>query len=480
MNATMIVLVAFAVLLVLIAAEMPIAFAMIFAGGVGLVLLRSFEVTTATFASLPFTSTASYGLTVIPMYILLGAFALHGRFADQIFAFAARILRRAPGGLGVATVGASAVFGAVSGSTAAAAVTIGRLTVPRMLAAGYSRRLAGGIAAIGGTLDCIIPPSIVLVIYAVLTQQSTAAMLVAGIVPGILSAIVYSLYIMVRALQASRHITVESPASELVTAGGGPPPSSPSAATVAESEPAPSPRAPDLDGPALEPPARPSAGYMTVGLVKATILFGIVIGGIYTGVFTPTESGAIGAAAALVMLLIDFRGHGGRALGTVLKRSLSEAAATTSMVVAIIFGAAVFSSMLVVSKVPQRLAAWMSQLDVPGPLLLAIVLLLLIPLGMFLETLSILTIVVPFLHPVLLAFGLDPVWVGILIVKVVALGMITPPVGIISFVVAGAVRELNVVDVFKGVMPFVVIDLVLVAGLFAFPELVTWLPAHVT
>jgi TRAP-type C4-dicarboxylate transport system permease large subunit len=411
------------------------------------------------------------------MYILLGAFALHGRFADQIFAFAARVLRRAPGGLGVATVGASAVFGAVSGSTAAAAVTIGKLTVPRMLAAGYSRRLAGGIAAIGGTLDCIIPPSIVLVIYAVLTQQSTAAMLVAGIVPGVLSAIVYSLYIMVR---ASRHVAVESPAGELVTVGGGSRPSSPSSVGADPQPEAPTPGAPDLDGPALEPPDRPSAGYMTVGLVKATILFGIVIGGIYTGVVTPTESGAIGAAAALVMLLIDFRGHGGRALGAVLKRSLSEAAATTSMVVAIIFGAAVFSSMLVVSKVPQRLAAWMSQLDVPGPVLLAIVLLLLIPLGMFLETLSILTIVVPFLHPVLLEFGLDPVWVGILIVKVVALGMITPPVGIISFVVAGAVRELNVVDVFKGVMPFVVIDLVLVAGLFAFPELVTWLPAHVT
>ncbi|WP_433503041.1 TRAP transporter large permease [Pseudonocardia halophobica] len=471
MTATAIVLIAFAALMVLIAAEMPIAFAMIFAGGLGLVLLRSIDVTTANLASLPFTSTASYGLTVIPMYILLGAFALHGRFADQIFAFAARLLRRAPGGLGVATVGASAVFGAVSGSTAAAAVTIGRLTVPRMLAAGYSRRLAGGIAAIGGTLDCIIPPSIVLVIYAVLTQQSTAAMLVAGIVPGILSAVAYSLYIMVRAWRASTKVTgaVERPAGELVAAGGVPTPPAPPAAAEDPADP-----------PAFESPQRPTPGYMATGLVKATILFGIVIGGIYTGVFTPTESGAIGAAAALVMLIIDFRGRGGRAFGDVMKRSLSEAAATTSMVVAIIFGAAIFSSMLVVSKVPQRLAAWMSHLDVPGPLLLGIVLLLLIPLGMFLETLSILTIVVPFLHPVLLEFGLDPVWVGILIVKVVALGMITPPVGIISFVVAGAVRELNVVDVFKGVMPFVVIDLVVVAGLFAVPGLVTWLPAHVT
>lgn len=437
MSGWIVVAIVLVVLLLMIAIEVPIAFALVGSSLVGMLLLRGPDIVTASLASLPYVSTASYGLTVIPMYVLLGVLALHGRLGDELFSLAASVFRRVPGGVGIATVGASAGFGAVSGSTAAAAVAIGKLSIPRMLSHGYSKQFAGGIASVGGTLDALIPPSIILVIYAVITQTPTGSMLIAGIVPGLLTALFYALYILVRA--------------------GGP-----------------------WRKPVIVPVGATDGGpqrFPIGGLVRAVTLFGVVIGGIYSGFFTPTEAGAFGAFIALVMLAYDFRQRGLRAFVNVLWRSLIETASTTSMILIIIVGAALFSSTLVLSGIPKEMASFISSLDLSPAVFMILVIVVLLPLGMFLESMAILTIVVPFIAPIMVTLGIDPIWAGILIVKAIAIGMITPPVGIIPFIIAGAVRQIKVSEIFRGVIPFVVLDLVVIAVLILFPQIVTGLPS---
>lgn len=425
-------------LLLLIAMELPIAFALAGSAMLGMLLLSGGQVVTATLSSVPYVATASYVLTVIPMYVLLGVLALHGRLGDELFNLAERVFRRVPGGLGIATIGASAGFGAVSGSTAAAAVAMGRLTIPRMLRNGYKKPFASGIASVGGALDALIPPSIILVIYAVITQVPTGSMLIAGILPGLVSALAFAVYVSVRALPRWRNAVIL---------------------------------------PAVRANHTKLRGFPLGGLVRAALLFGVVIGGIYTGYFTPTEAGAIGALIAFVMMAYDLRSKGIRNFGIVLWGALKETAATTSMILAIIIGAALFSSVLTLTGVPREIAAFVGGLDMNPTVFMILVILLLLPLGMFLESMSILTVVVPFLVPVMTALGVDPIWAGILIVKAIAVGMLTPPVGIIPFIVAGAVREVQVTDIFRGVTPFILIDLVVIALLLLVPEITTSLPA---
>lgn len=426
-----------AVLLVLIAMEMPIAFAMAISGTVGILLLRSPHIVTVTLASLPYLSSASYTLTVIPMYVLLGVLAIRGRLGDELFALAERVFRRVPGGLGIASIGAAAGFGAVSGSTVAAAVAMGRLTIPRMLRNGYTKPFASGIASVGGTLDALIPPSIILVVYAVITQVPTGAMLIAGILPGLLSAILYSVYIRVRASRRWRRPVI-------VSTG------------ITEALP---------------------KGFPIDGLIRAALLFGVVIGGIYSGLFTPTEAGAVGALVAFLMLAYDFRKRGRQAFGKVLWITLKETAATTSMILIIIVGAGLFSAAVVLTGVPQQVAGFVGDLNLNPTLLMIIIIIVLLPLGMFLEGLAAVTVVVPFIAPIMAEVGVDPIWAGILIVKTIAIGMIAPPIGIIPYIVAGTVRDLKVADVFRGVLPLAAIDFLVILILLGVPQIVTILPA---
>lgn len=437
MTGTLAAVIALIVLLVLIAMQVPIAFALSGSALVGMLLMRGTGIATVSLSSLPYVSTATYVLTVIPMYVLLGVMALHGRLGDELFRLAESAFRRVPGGLGLATIAASAGFGAVSGSTAAAAVAMGKLTIPRMLRNGYTKPFASGIASVGGTLDVLIPPSVIMVMYAVIAQVPTGAMLIAGLLPALVTAAIYSAYVWIRSLSRWRNRVI------LPVAGAD---------------------------------SQASRGFPIGGLLRAVLLFGVVIGGIYTGIFTPTEAGAIGALLALVMLALDFRGHGARRFGKVLWASLSETAAMTSMILAIIVGAALFSSMLAMTGVPRQLAAFLAGLDMSPTMFMLVVILMLLPLGMFLEGMSILTIVVPFLVPVMAAIGVDPIWAGVLILKAIAVGMVTPPVGIIPFIVAGAVKEVSVGDIFRGIVPFVLVDLGVIALLVLVPDISTVLP----
>lgn len=464
-------------LIVLLAIRMPVALALALSGGVGLVLLRDLDYATAQLGAIPFSQTNSFSLTIIPMFILMGIFAVKARIAEQVYAVARYAFRWVPGSLGVATVMACAGFAAVSGSSIGTAATMSRLSMGEMRKAGYPDSLAGAAVAVAGTLGALIPPSLFLVLYAIMTGESVAAMLAAGIIPGILSAVAYATYIIVVAKRnetewSERALKLED---ALVSASGG-------AATGGSSQPrtelgvVPSPPA----GASSRPPA--TAGTVRLrdlpmrGVVRVFILFLIVLGGIYSGLFTPTESAAVGALAAAVMLVLEYRKDGTTIIRKNFVEALKETAGTTSMVFAIIVGSALLSAFFIAARLPQMATGWVESMALNPHLTIAVLLLLLLPMGMALESISILVISVPLIYPIAMALDFNGIWLGILIVKFIEIGMVTPPVGINCFVVAGT-SNTRVETIFRGVTPFVLVELAVVALLFAFPAISTWLPS---
>lgn len=449
MSVSLIIVIVLVALVVLLVTEMPVAFALGLSGALGLVLLQGFGYATNVLGSVPFTQSASFTLTMIPMFILMGMFAVKGRIAEHVFAIANRASRRLPGGLGVATVMACAGFAAVSGSSMATAATMSRMAVGQMRKYGYPDTMATGVVAIAGTLGVMIPPSIFLVLYAVLANESPAALLAAGILPGIVSAIAYMAYIIVVG-----HRQVRVPAGATLT---------------------------DAVEDAAESHAQAAAQREPLpwrGLVRVVILFAIVMGGLYSGIVTATESAALGALAALVMLVIELRRDGVAAMWREIVEALKESAESTSMIFLVVVGSAVLSTFFVASRLPFTISEWVGGLDVAPLVIVAGFLLILIPMGMALESISILVITVPLMHPVVTDLGLDGIWFGILAVKLIELGLVTPPVGMSCFVVSGT-SGVPVHRVFRGVMPLVLVDLVVIVILFAFPQITLWLPSMV-
>ncbi|WFP16228.1 TRAP transporter large permease [Citricoccus muralis] len=461
MSAGIAVVIVVVLLIGLLLTRMPVWVALGLSGAIGLVLLRDERFTSGMLASTAFEHTSTFSLTIIPMFILLGVFAVRARIAEQVFAIARRAFQRLPGGLGIATVAACAGFAAVSGSTIATTATMSRLSIGEMRKAGYSASLAGALVAVSGTLGAMIPPSLFLVLYAILTGESIAAMLAAGIIPGLLSAIAYSIYIMV---QSRKQVTPANTASSKVpaTVGGG------SGELAGE-----------LDTTITNLQIRQDNQRLPLrGLFRLAVIFLIIMGGIYSGLFTPTESAAIAALFSLLILILEFRRDGARRIGHEIVEALKETAKTTSMVFAIIVGSALLSVFFVVARVPKTVTDAVTSLDVPNWIILALLLAFLIPLGTALESISIMVITVPLIYPAAMAMGFDGVWLGILIVKLIEIGMVTPPVGINCFVVAGTAK-IRSSDVFRGIWPFVVIEILLVAVFFAFPSITLWLPSIV-
>ena len=469
-----IVILVVALLITLLAFEMPVAFALGLSGAVGLAMLQSFGFATNMLASIPFSSTSSFSFTIIPMFILMGMFAVKARIAEQVYAVANYACRKIPGGLGVATVMACAGFAAVSGSSIGTAATMSRLSVTEMKKFGYPESLAAGTVAVAGTLGILIPPSVMLLLYAIMTGESVAACLSAGIVPGIVSALAYMLYIMWAARRFTRSaarkdslVDALGAASATGTGGsGGREGAFLNAGTgtaVETMAPASPVRLRDL-------PLR--------GLVRVSILFLIVLGGIYSGLFTPTESAAIGAVAAGFMLVLELRRGGRSNMFAAIKDALKDSASTTSMVFAIVVGSAILSMFFVAARLPETITAGVTELGLNPHLTMAVMLAMLLPLGMALESISILVITVPLLYPVAIELGFDGIWLAILVVKLIEIGMVTPPVGINCFVVSGT-SGVKVETIFRGVMPFVLVDIVLCAILFIFPDIILWLPSLV-
>lgn len=476
------------VLLLLLAIKMPIALALGISGALGLVLLKGTEYADDVLGSAPFSTTYSFGLTIVPMFILMGLFAVRARIAEYVFTVANHIVGKAPGGLGVATVMACAGFAAVSGSSIGTAATMSKLSVSEMRAHGYPASTATALVAISGTLGVMIPPSTFLVLYAIVTNTSVAEMLAAGVLPGLLSAAAYIAYIMTfGARRVGRSTDIDDLGSAVAHARL-------EASAAARDEAAGATRGETSSGRrggvaiAQRTTASASAIESTEtvrlrdlpwkGVIYIAILFTIVLGGMYSGVFTATESAAIGALASVLILVFENRKDGIRGILSKIKGALLDTGATTSMVFFIVVGSSILSAFFIAARVPEAVTDWVTGLGLVPMLAMALLLACLIPLGMVLESLSILVITVPILYPIAMEFGFESVWLGIMIVKLIEIGMVTPPVGINVFVVAGS-TGVRTETVFKGVLPLFLVDLGVTTILFLVPQISLFLPSLV-
>lgn len=454
-------IVAFVVLLALLACRVPVAIGLLASGALGLVLLKGFAFAEGTLGRLPYQTPARYVLVVIPLFIAMGVFAKHGSLAEDAFAAVKPLLRKVPGGLGIATIASCAGFGAISGSSVATVASVGPIAVREMKSEGYQTSFAAGIVGAAGTLGVMIPPSIALVLYGIITGESIGLLLIAGIVPGLVTALVYSAAIVTRVL-----------ANPSV---GGRPPRGMSGVAAVERD---SSQAATGNGETKTAPAPRLGLGRLLSLSRIVLLFLVVMGGIYLGVMTPSEAAAMGAALALLFLMYDaWRERGG--FWRTVAMAFGEAISLTSMVFALLIGAAIFTLFIVTAGVPATFTAWAVELALPAWVVVAVLLLAFVPLGMFLDPISMLLIGVPLTYPVVTALGYDGIWYGILIVKMVELALITPPVGLNPYVVAGSCEGVTVSEAFRGASWFFGLELLTIAIFFSFPGMITWLPGLV-
>jgi len=485
-------LIAVVILLVLLAIRTPVALGLIIAGVVGLLLTDGFALAEVTLTRRSLEATGRYVLVVIPFFLAMGVLVKESGVAEDLFRFGQRMFRRVPGGLAVATIFACAAFGAVSGSSVATVASIGRVAIQEMRKLGYRISVAAGAVSVSGTLSVMIPPSIALVLYGIVTGESIGELLIATIVPGVITAAAYILVVIVRALlrpAAFRPAPVAAAAGSGTTpvpvAGG----ATPAAGEVATSSPsgsgataAPSPGASRTgtatagSRPATTSGTAPLPAFRYRSLVETVILVVIVMGGIYTGLATVVEAASLGAVVALCMLLLR-RPEASTRLRK-LRNALLETTQLNAMIFLLLVGSGIFSYMLVSAGIPRETSRFVGSLDVPPVVLVIALLAIFIPLGMFLDPIAMLVIAVPLTYPIAVTeLGFDGIWYGILVVKMAELALITPPLGLNVFVIAGVAEGVTVEEAFAGSMWYVPVDFAVIALLFAFPGIVTWLPS---
>ena len=416
---------------VALAFKMQIGLSMLFVGLLGFAYLSSPKAMLAKLGMDAFASASVHALSVIPLFVLMGLFLFHAGLGHEIYKALYAWIGRVRGGLGMATIGACGIFGALSGSIIATVATFTAVALPEMRRYKYKDILSTGCIAAGGGVDILIPPSTVLVLYGILTYESIGKLLIGGIVPGILLAFLFigTIYIWVKL--------------------------NPSLAPLQPKE-----RVTFIEKIKLSSKLYPVAG-----------LFLLAMGGIYLGVFTPTEAAAVGAFGALIFSLVTK--HLTR---KGFKNALEEAASVTGMLFLILIGAGIFGRFITISKIPMQLAAFVSGLDVSPYVVLLCIYLFYILLGCFVEGLAILALTVPILYPLVTSLGFDGVWFGIIVIIMISIGTITPPVGICVYVTAGVAKDVPLGTIFKGTTPFWVAKIILAILLTIFPEIVTFLP----
>jgi C4-dicarboxylate transporter, DctM subunit len=424
----------------------PVALALLVAGVSGLWLMDGFTLAEITLTRRSYEATGRYVLVVIPFFLAMGVLVKEGGLAEDLFTIGQRLFRRIPGGLAVATIFACSAFSAICGSSVATVASVGRIAIKEMRALGYRVSIAAGAVGASGTLGVMIPPSIVLVLYGIVTGESIGRLLIAGIVPGVLSAVLYSAAVIIRARLRPAVFASAAPRTN------------PAPHNNLSTEPAPAP-----------------ARLPYRSLVETAILVTIVMGGIYTGLATVVEAASLGAGAALVILLL--RRSGGVSRFHRLRTSFLETTRLNAMIFLLLVGSGIFSYMLVSAGIPRDVAGYVGSINLAPALLVIALLLLLIPLGMFLDPISMLLIAVPLTYPIAVTgLGFDGIWYGILVVKMTELALITPPLGLNAFVIAGVSEDVSVEDAFAGSLWYVPIDVGVIALLFAFPGIVLWLP----
>ncbi len=420
--------------LFLLSFGLPVYASLGITGILGCLAIKGPHLAFAQLKVFPYATTASYLLVVIPLFIIMGHFAFTAGLSKDTYNIGKTWLSRFPAGTGLATIIGCAGFAACTGSSVATAATMGSIAIPEMLKLGYDRKIACGIVAASGTLGILIPPSVILVFYGSITDTSVGALLVAGFIPGLLSILIYLL--------------------GLVFIGWLNPSLTPSPTKISWSE-----------------RFKALKGGWGLGL-----LFTIVIGGIYIGIFTPTEAAATGAFFALVMVFI--RSKIVTKLGSALVGCFVSTLRTTCMVFLVLIGAGIYSFFLTLAQVPQTLSAWVAALSIHPAGIVGLFLILLIPLGMFLDSFSVLVISLPIIFPVVVnQLGYDPIWFGILCTKLCEFGLITPPVGLNVYVLASVRPDIPLPDIFRGCFWFLLFDAITVALLVVFPLISTWLPA---
>ena len=432
-NGLMIGIIVIVLLLILIFLNVPIGMSFIVSGLIGTWLILGLDKSLSLLMNTAFSSIAKPSWTAIPLFILLGSLAVQSGLASKSYKSADAISSGLPGSVGIATTFANAAFGAVSGSSLAAVSVFGKTAMPEMRKLGYRKTFAAGIIASAGTFASMIPPSMMLIIYALFTNTSISDLFFAGLIPGILNAVLFAVYIY---FVAKRNEEIKSKSTK---------------------------------GISLKERVNAMFSAWPVLLIAVTIL-----GGIYTGLFTPTESAAV--ACIIVLLLGFFQGNFTKL--NHLTDSLKESASTTSMIFLINIGALFFAKVLVLTKLPQDLTRFLTGLDVAPIVIVILVCVLYFILGMIMVPIGIYAMTLPIIAPILTSLGYDLVWFGIVSMLLMEIGAITPPVGLNVYALKGVVpKDVTITDIFKGVWAFVIIDLVLLIILIAFPQISLWLPS---
>ena len=416
-------------LLVMIGLRIPVGIAMGIVGIVGGVAINGWLGLGFVLGSQPFVTVVPYSLSVIPLFVMMGAFAARAGLSASLYQALHALIGHWRGGLASATIGACALFGAVCGSSLATAATMARVAIPEMRALGYDDRLTGGSVAAGGTLGILIPPSIIMVIYAIMTEQSIGRLFLAGMIPGFLAAGLYmvAVYVVVWLRPASAPLAPRSNAAAKWAA--------------------------------------------IVQMAPVAALFLAVMGSIYLNIASPTEAAAVGAFGAMVIA-----GLKGKLTWEVIRESLVETAATTGIIFLILVGTSVLQFFIETSTLPNVLLDTINAFNMPPLGVLIIILMIYIILGCFLDSLSMMLITLPIFFPLIVKLGYDPIWFGVLVTSVVEIGLITPPVGMNLFVIVSVAERMKFETVSAGVIPFLFADFVRLVLLVSFPIITLFLP----
>lgn len=429
MNPTTVGLIGLAILVIFLFSRMPVAFVMGLLGVVGFSYVVSFEGGMRMLAKDFFDIFGSYSLTVVPLFMLMGQITFHAGISSRLFDTAYKLIGHLPGGLAMAAVAACAGFAAICGSTNAAAATMGTVALPEMKRYKYDDELATGTIAAGGSLGILIPPSVIFIVYGILTEQSIGSLFIAGIVPGLLLSFLFiaAIYVWVK-------IKPE-------TAPRGP------KTTLKEKL------------------------VSLAGVGDTLILFILVMGGLFAGFFTPTEAGAVGAGGAILLGFIRRR-----LTWKGFIQAAIESTRISCMVLVIVAGATMFGHFLAITRIPFALATWVSELAMPHWAIMAFIIFLYLVGGAFVDALALILLTIPIFYPVVTSMGYDPIWFGVIIVLVTQMGVITPPVGVNVYIVNGIAKDVPLMTIFRGAVPFLIAIILCSLIMIPFPQIALFLP----
>ncbi|MDH4267231.1 MAG: TRAP transporter large permease, partial [Deltaproteobacteria bacterium] len=412
-----------ALLIFLFLLRVPVAFAMAIVGLVGFAYLSDAESAFSLLAQDVYETLSNYPLSVIPMFILMGSFAFASGISQRLYSTSYTWVGQFRGGLTIATVLACSGFSAICGSSAATAATMGKIALPEMKKYGYDDVLATGTVASAGTLGILIPPSTVLIVYGILTEQSIGQLFVAGILPGAILSIFFVATVVLLCLR----------------------------------------------NPNLGPPGVPTSWRAKVvslgGIIEAAILFSLAIGGLFLGWFSPTQAGAVGACGAFMIGLfrkkLDLQ---------VILGSTKDGLRTACMVLFILAGATVFGHFLAISNIPFALTEWVEHLPLPPMATMGVLIFIYFIGGFFMDAMALIVLTIPIFFPLVMKLGFDPIWFGVMIVLIGEMGVITPPVGVNVFVIKGIAPDIPLEKIFKGIFPFLVALIIMTIVLMIFPQ----------